>query len=54
MKGMGYRLHEQCSAGCERQANGYPERPTCASIAFDKQSNLNCDSTLFYLCKDVT
>jgi hypothetical protein len=33
---MDHRLHEKCSAGCKIQENGFPERPTCASIALDK------------------
>jgi hypothetical protein len=28
--------------------NGFPERPTCASVALDKQSNLNCDTKMFF------
>jgi hypothetical protein len=50
---MDYILHEMCTTGCKRQQNGFPERPTGAGIAFDKQSNLNCDSKLFSLYKDT-
>jgi hypothetical protein len=31
----------------DKKKNGFPEIPTCASIALDKQSNLNYDSKLF-------
>jgi hypothetical protein len=48
------RLHEKCSSGCKRQENMLPEGHTCASVALDKQSNLNCDSKLFHSCKDIT
>jgi hypothetical protein len=51
--GMDHRLHEKCSAGCKRQENGFPVRSTYASIALDKQSNLNCGAK-FSLYKDIT
>jgi hypothetical protein len=50
----GHRLHKKCSAGCKRQENWFPEIPTCAGVVLDKQSNLNCDSKLFSLHKDMT
>jgi hypothetical protein len=50
---MDHRFHESCSAGCKRQENGFPKRHTCASIALDKQSNLNCDPKLLSLYKDI-
>jgi hypothetical protein len=49
---MDHRLHEKCSAGCKRQENGFPVRSTYASIALDKQSNLNCGAKLFSLYND--
>jgi hypothetical protein len=51
---MGHELHEKCNAGCKKQENGVPESPTSASIELDKQSNLNRDSKLFSLYKDIT
>jgi hypothetical protein len=51
---MDHSLHEKCSAGCKSQENGFPERATCASIALDMQSDLNCDSKLFSLNKGLT
>jgi hypothetical protein len=51
---MDHKPHEKCSAGSKRQENGFPERPTCASTALDKQSNLNCDSKLFSVYKNLT
>jgi hypothetical protein len=51
---MNHGIDEKCSAGCERQESGFPERPTCASIALDRQSNLNYDSKLFSSYKDIT
>jgi hypothetical protein len=51
---MDHRPHEKCSAGCKGQEDGLTERPTDASVALDKQSNLNCGSKLFSLCKDIT
>jgi hypothetical protein len=46
-RAMGCRLHEKCSAGCERQENRCPESPTRESPALDKQSKLNYDSNGF-------
>jgi hypothetical protein len=50
---MDHRLHETCSAGSKIQGSGFPKRPTCTSISLDKQSNLNCDSKLLCLYKDI-
>jgi hypothetical protein len=46
---MDHRLHEECSAGCKRQVNAFPEIPVCVSIALDKESNLNYNSKWFSL-----
>jgi hypothetical protein len=54
-KGIDYILIEKCtSVGCKIQKNGFPERHICASIALDKQLNLNCDSKLVSLYKGIT
>jgi hypothetical protein len=51
---MDHGLHEKFNVGCKREENGFPERHACASITFDMKSNLNRDSKLFYLYKDIT
>jgi hypothetical protein len=45
---MDHSLHEKCSADRKIQENGFPKIPTCASIALDKQSNLNYGSKFFF------
>jgi hypothetical protein len=49
LEGVEHKLREKCSAGCKREGNVFPEVPTCAMIAKDKLSNLNCDSKWFSL-----
>jgi hypothetical protein len=38
----------------KHKENGFPVGSTYVSIALDKQSNLNCDTKMFSLYKDIT
>jgi hypothetical protein len=51
---MDHRLHKYCNSGCERQGNWVSERPTWASIALDRLSDLNYELKLFFYIETIT